>query len=356
MSIPSCFQNIIGYSRREDSCVIDDWNPSYATSESGLYLDELPGFPQRFVASLGGNYDIWEKMNNSIENAIGTFKIDVLQAIMKYKEPSRQRFKGYIGNKSFTNTLSNTCTYRGLRMYSDIIGGTFILRGFYLMQDKTEVVILEIYDEYGLLYSYNLQATAGRPVYTAITPISLPLGGNYYFLYTSTGKPYNNHLTCNCGGFRWCFDIEQPCYKYSRDAWTEWSMVGGVCGDVLADREDWGLSSYGEGLSIHGDFTCDIMGTLCTEYSDWTGDLVDRAIANAIWYKAGAFLSIYVMDSEEVSRRTLLGNEQWNNNRVFYEERYRVLIEYIAENFEDDRNECLKCKSPFGYQIQTQRL
>ena len=89
MSIPVCFSNIIGFSRKEDSCVDESWLDSYAESESGLYIDELPGFPQRFVASLGGNYDIWEKMNNAMENAITTFKMDVVSEILKYNEPVR---------------------------------------------------------------------------------------------------------------------------------------------------------------------------------------------------------------------------------------------------------------------------
>ncbi len=355
MSVTNCFSGIIGLSRKEDSCVLDDWDESYSQSESGLFIDELPGFPQRFVASLGGNYNIWEKMYNSMENAIGTFKIDVLQAILKYHEPTRQRFKGYIGGRSFTTTLA-VKNYQGLRMYSDITGGAFVLRGFYIILDTTENVTLNIYDEYDLLYTYTLTATAGRPVYTAITPLTLPLDRNYYFLYSTTGKPYNNKLTCNCGGYRWCFNIENPCYKYSKDQWTEWAMIAGVSGDVLSERDDWATSSEAKGLVLHGDFTCDVIGTLCTEYSDWTGNEVDWAIANAIWYKTGEFLSIYVMDSEEVSRRTLLGTEQWNANREFYNERYKSLLEFIADNFEDDRNDCLKCRNPFGYKVMTQRL
>jgi hypothetical protein len=356
MSVPTCFQSAIGFSRKEDSCVTDAWDSSYADSDSGLYVDELPGFPQRFVASLGGNYNIWEKMTNALTNAIGTFKIDVLQAILKYKEPSRQRFKGYIGRKTFTNALTTNCTYRGLRMYSDITGGSFILRGVYLMLNTTENVTLEIYDEYDLLYSYVITGTAGRPVYTAITPVSLPLGGNYYFLYTATGKPYDNKLSCNCGGYHWCFNTENPCYKYSRDSWTEWSMVAGVCGDDLSIRDDWNTYSEAQGLVLHGEFTCDVFGSLCTDYTDFVNNEIDFAIANAIWYKTGEFLSIYVMDSEEVCRATLLGVEQWNANRLFYNERYKELIEFIASNFEEDRNECLKCRSPFGFQLQSQRL
>jgi len=352
-----CYSNIIGFSRKSDVCVSEGWDDSYAVSDSGLYVDELPGLPQRFISSLGGNYDIWEKMANAMENAINAFKIDVLGEILKYYEPIRKKFRGDIGYKSFTNTLSD-CDYNGLRMYSDIKGGSYILRGIYLLLDVTEAVTLQIYDEYDLLYTYTLQSEAGKPKYTAITPLTLPLGGNYYFLYTTTGLAYNNKLTCNCGSYKWCFNPVNPCYKSSRDAWTEWAMIGGVCGDLadLANREDWGTSREGSGMILHGDFTCDVIGNLCDDTSDWTGDEIDVAKANAIWYKTGEFLATYIMDSEEVSRKTLLGVEQWNNNRAYYNARYVTMINFIAENYDESRNECLKCKDPYGIETRTQYL
>jgi hypothetical protein len=355
MSIPACFESIIGFSRKEDECVDDSWLDSYAESESGLYIDELPGFPQRFVSSLGGNYDTWEKMNNAMENAIATFKMDVVSEILKYNEPVRSRFKGDIGCKTFTNTVT-PCTYNGLRLYSNITGGAFNLRGVYLILDTTEAVTLEIYDEYDLLYSYTIQAQANRPVYTAITPISLTLDRNYYFLYSTTGNPYDNRLNCNCGGWNWCFCTDHPCFGPSRLKWTEWAMVGGVCGDNIATRDDWATSVQAKGLVLHGDFNCDIIGSLCDEYSDFTGNNeIAMAIAQAIWYKSGEFLSVYVMDSEEVSRRTLLGTEQWNGNRESYAEQYGKRIEFIAQHWEPDM-ECLKCRDPYGFNLTSQVL
>ena len=355
MSVPSCFQSIIGFSRKENPCVDTAWDPFFADSESGLYVDELPGMPQGFIESLGGNYNIWEKMTNAMENAIGAFKIDVLSEILKYKEPARGRFKGDIGAKTFTSLLSDY-TYHGQRMYSDINGGSYVLRGVTLILNVTEAVTLEIYDEYDLLYSVALTSTAGKPKYNIITPIELPLQGNYYFLYTTSGRPYNNKLTCNCGGAKWCFDVCHPCYRPTRDGWTQWAMVGGVGGDNLADRENWNTSREGAGMILHGDFTCDIIGTLCTDHSDWTGNEIDFAIANAIWYKTGEFLATYVMDSEEVSRQTLLGVEQWNANRTFYNARYVAMIDFIAQNFEAEGNDCLKCRQPMGYRKRSQML
>ena len=138
--------------------------------------------------------------------------------------------------------------------------------------------------------------------------------------------------------------------------WTEWAMVAGVCGTTLSERDDWGTQVQARGLVLHGDFNCDIIGSLCDEYSDFTGNNeIGMAIAHAIWYKAGEYLSIYVMDSEEVSRRTLLGTEQWNANREFYSERYKAMIDFISEHWEPDQ-ECLKCRDPYGFMLDSQIL
>lgn len=357
MSVPSCFESIIGYSRKENACVVDAWDASYADSASGLYVDELPGMPQDFIASTGGNYNIWEKMYNSMDNAIRTFKVDVLGEIMKYKEPARRRYYGDVGGKSFTTILSADHTYRGLRMYADVKGGTFTLRAMTLILNVTEDVTLEIYDEYDLLYTYTLHSQAGKPIKTTITPLTLDLDRNYYFLYTTTGKPYNNKLTCNCGSYKWCFNIYSPCYGISRENWTEWAMIGGVGGDDLTERDDWSTSREAEGLILYGNFDCDILGTLCnSDFSDFDSNEVDLAIAHAIWYKTGEYLANYILSTPEVSRPVLLGTEQWANNAEFYAARYQAMIEFISTNFEDERNECLKCKDPHGYKHRIQML
>jgi hypothetical protein len=361
MSVYSCLQEIIGFTRNEDACV-DIYNSSYSNSDSGLYLDELPGMSLRILGSTGGNTTLWQKFGNARENAINAFKVDVLKEILKTKEPVRQKFIGNIGGKSFSSKLGDD-TYQGLRMYSDVIGGTFTLRGVTLILDTAESVTLEVYtgpdDEDGQnsISHFHLTSLAGRAKYNAVTPTTFDLEGDLYFLYnTITGLPYNNQLTCNCGGFKWCFDPSHPCYRYSRDKWTEWAMVAGVHGSDLSIRDDWGTSREARGLILHGDFGCDTLGILCSDHSDWTGNMVDAAIAWSVLYKTGSFLSSYIMDSEEVNRYTLLGVDGLSANIIFYETKYKEMVEFIAENIEDDRNECLKCRNPHGYKRQSQML
>ena len=360
MSIYTCLHDVIGFTRSEDTCV-DDYDASYSVSDSGLYIDELPSMNLRILNSTGGSYGIWDKMTNARENAINALKIDAMREVLKYKEPARQRFIGAIGGKSFSSVLSSD-TYHGLRMYSDIVGGTFILRGVTVILSVTEALTLDVYtgetDEDGAaaIESIALTSLAGRPKYNAVTPIEFDLEGNLYFLYTTTGVPYNNKLTCNCGGYKWVFDPNDPCYKNSRDKWTQWAMVAGTHGADLTTRDDWITTRETRGLILHGDFNCDAQGIFCSDNSDWTGNEIDQAISWALVYKAGSFLSTYIMDSEEVNRYTLLGIDQLGVNIAYYEERYKELIEFIGAYMEEERNDCLKCRSPFGYKRQSQRL
>lgn len=358
MSIYNCLYNVIGFAREECPCV-DDWNADYAVSDSGLYVSELQGMSLRILDSLGGCEDIWEKMTNARENAINAFKLDLVQALSKYKEPSRRVFSGDIGGRysevgKKISRLIPENNYYGLRMYSDIQGGKYILRGVSILLDTTEAVNLEIYDEYDLIHTIPLTSVADRPHRTDITPIEFTLDRSYYFLIAPAGRAYSNKLTCNCGGYRWCFNIDDPCYRFSKDGWTEWAMVGGTYGDAIDDRENWGLNGRASGMILHGNFTCDVFDFFCREDSDFVNNEIDASMAWAILYKTGEFLTTYIMGSPEVSRYTLLGMEQLNENRIYYAERYKIMIDYLAQNMGD--NDCMRCRPPQGMRMRSQRI
>ena len=354
-ALPDCWNSVVGFTRTEDTCINDAYPLDYSESLSGLYIDELQGMTLRILDNTDNSTTLWEKMTRARENAIRTFQTDLTMELTNYKEPTHKRFTGDIGGKSFTRTITGS-TYYGLRMYSDIRGGKFILRGVSLILNSTEAVNLLIYDEYDLLYTIPLTSVAGRPHKTDFADIELTLDRNYYFLISPVGLPYANKLTCGCGGFKWCFCIDDPCYRYSRDRWTEWAMVAGVYGNDLTVREDWPTVREASGMILHGNFTCNIFDALCTDDSDFVNNELDAAMAWAILYKTGEFLTNYIMDTGEVSRYTLLGTEALNENRMYYNKRYAVLMDWIAQNMDDERNDCLKCKSPMGLRRRTQLI
>jgi hypothetical protein len=355
MSVPTCFQNIFGLSRSEDLCV-SGWDDSYAVSLSGSYLDEVEGMSLRNLDAVGGKNTVWEMMDNARTNGINTFKTDIFPELLKYNQYRREKFQGEIGHRRFTAPITKD-TYHGLRMFSDIRGGVFTLRGVTLNLNTTENVNLSIYDDFQLLHTVAISSDAGKPKLTSITPIELDLNGNYYFIYAPVGTPMNNKMTCGCGGYRWCFNTEKPCYNSSKENWTLWAMAGGIHGDVPADRDDWSVSEYAQGLRLYGDFKCDAMQMLCTDASDFENNEIDSAIAWAILWKSAQFLTYEIRNSQEVSRNLLLANDDvLNANMEYYSARYTVLINFIAENIEPSRNECLRCRPSLGVGKSSQRL
>jgi hypothetical protein len=354
MSVNGCFSQIIGFSRSEDICV-DDWDASYALSDSGLYIDELQGMSLRILDAVGGKDSIWSMMDRARTNGINTFKTDIFTELLKYNEYRREKFTGEIGHRRFTSVITKHI-YHGMRFYSNIRGGVFTLRGVTLNLNSTENVNLLIYDDFTLLHTIAISSTAGQPKYNAITPIDLELNGNYYFIYAPIGTPYNNKMTCGCGGYRWCFNVEKPCYNSSKENWTLWAMAGGISGDAITPDsddiiglEDWSVSQYAQGLRLHGDFKCDAMNMLCSDSSDFDNNEIDKAIAYAILYKTAEFLTYEIKNSGEVSRYTLIGNDDvLGTNMQYYSDRYAVMINFIAQNIEPSRNECLKCRSVLG--------
>lgn len=355
MSLPICFENIIGLTRSEDLCVAD-YDVSYSVSNSGLFVDELQGMSLRILDAVGGKDNIWDMMIRARINGINTFRTDIFTELLKYNEYRREKFSGDIGHRRFTQVITKD-TYHGMRVYSDIRGGVFTLRGVTLNLNATENVNLLIYDDFQLLHTVAISSDAGKPKYTAITPIDLDLNGNYYFIYSPVGTPYNNKMTCGCGGYRWCFNIEKPCFNASKENWTLWSMAGGIHGDDINERDDWSVTDYAQGLRLHGEFKCDAVAMLCSEHSDFENNEIDRAIAYAILYKTAEFLTYEIKNSGEVSRYTLIGNDDvLGANMAYYSERYSVLINFIAENIEPSRGECLKCKSSLSVGKVSQRL
>lgn len=355
MSIGSCFYQVIGFARDEDSCV-SGWNAAYGVSDSGLYLTELQGMSLRILDSVGGPKTVWEMMEDSRLNGINTFKTDIFPELMKYNQYRREKFQGEVGHRRFTAPIIKD-TYHGMRLFSDIRGGVFTLRGVTLNLNSTENVNLLIYDDFSLLHTVPISSTANNPKLTSITPIELTLNGNYYFIYAPVGTPMNNKMTCGCGGYRWCFNTEKPCYNSSKENWTLWAMAGGIHGDIPAYRNVWNVSEYAQGLRLHGDFKCDAMQMLCTDASDFTNNEIDSAIAWAILYKTAEYLMYEIKNSQEVSRNNLLGiDDTLNANMEYYSQRYAVLINFIAENIEPSRNECLKCRPSMGIGKTSQRL
>jgi hypothetical protein len=364
--LTECWNNIIGISRKNDDCISDDRPADYNVSKSGLYLDELKGINLRFVNETGGYTDLWTKCQVSIENAIRTFKIDVISELLKKNKERYETFIGNIGSQRFKSNLSITNTYAGVRMYcNDISGGIFKLTHIGVIMDKTETFDIDIYSNLddSIIETISVDSIAGQLNKIALTtPIELPLSDDnydnleYYFIYPITDKqPKNNLVTCGCNGVTWCFNTQKPCFanKAKKDRWRQWAMVGGITGNDISNRENWGISEYMNGLILIGELKCDKFIYLCNENSDYETE-IDQAIAYSVLYKAGEFLMDEFIDNEDISRYTALGKEALINSQEYYNQRYTVMINFIASNLDISQYSCLECTPAKGFQLRQQ--
>jgi hypothetical protein len=252
-------------------------------------------------------------------------------------------------------------TYAGVVMRCNPIkSGVIVLTGISTIFSYTGNVTVTIYDNMNNnLGSYTLTTVADTLTYNAVTEIELPLYSDfidyleYYFVYTLTGQPRNNDLSCNCGSFKPYYDLKVPYYtkkKTKEYGWANYVMVGGVETDSLDFMNDeLGASTDMNGLVFHVELRCKVGETLCKEALDFEGDPIAGAIAHAVWYKAGYELADMILTSGEINRQTMLNHEQLVDFQTEWLTKYNEMLEYIVSNVDVSVSDCFICRD--HYQI-----
>ncbi len=364
--LQNCWENIVGYSRENE---LPDYKrpTNYNLSLSGLYVDELRGINLNIINDTTGY--LWSKLKNAYDNSIRVFKSDIMNEILKHHKTRYDQFIGNIGSQRFSRSLNLTGTYAGIRMYcNDIKGGSFKLNAIGILMDKAETFDIDIYNNLSEepIHTISVTSQPNKVSIVNIEPILLQLSDNnydnleYFFIYPRTTKqPKDNKPTCGCGGVHWCFNSENPCFadaKATKDRWRQYAMIGGISGDDISARENWGITQEMNGIILIGEFNCDKYSYFCNPNMDFENEEIRQAIAHAINYKLGEFIMDFFLDTENISRFTVLGHEAINNNRTYYNSRYSVMINFIAENIDTSKFGCLSCKSVQNAKFSTQRL
>jgi hypothetical protein len=110
------------------------------------------------------------------------------------------------------------------------------------------------------------------------------------------------------------------------------------------------------GLILIGEFSCDKFSYLCNENTDFENDEIGQAVAHAIAYKWGEFTMDYFLDTREINRNITLGLDVINNSREYYNQRYSVMISFIAENLDTEKYGCLSCRPVQNAKLNRQLL
>lgn len=352
-----CLQYIIGLSQTNCECFEDNKPIDYSRSDSGLYMDQVEGLELNLIDSIKNceQGSLWDIMSRARTNAISAFKADLLASLLtKYKQ-KRQPFSGVIGSQSRKNTLNLQTTYAGERIYaSNIIGGIMKIKriGFLMNADNTFNVEIRNEVDDDPLYIIPVQSQADKLYWNEVN-IELPMNletddnPNYYITYPLSGmqpKDTSNGCGCSQSVYKYYWNLQRPMFKtYQKDRWSEYVMVTGISGNDLADRENWGTSSYNMGIFLDVEFKCKVSDLICEQDFDFENNEIAVAMAYAVRYKAAFFLIDSILASSEINRFTMMDRERLMQKKNTYNTEYHTRLEWLTNQINYKANDCLTC-------------
>ncbi len=363
-----CYDNIIGLAQEECACISTDRPADYATSQSGLYMDDLV-----LISSLVGLKDcdqtsIWPILTRARKAAISQFVADT-NALMgqKYRPrraPARDQVLGQIKAKTVespTEALAvvaiECAPIRSGKMTISKLGAVFSGSG---------LVSVGLYNNVdGLLSTHEITTVADT--YTTITlDLELPLYSKYctpliyYFVYTfdAGNLPRANKISCGCSGWTPTYNSAAPYYldkKTRRGApWASYVMVGGTEITDIVELEDTpsAMTSKMHGLVFEVDFSCDVSEVLCKDSLDFESNPLAQSMAFAIYYLTAALVASSVLSSDKLTRSNMINSEDWEDSLIEWQAKYNEHTNYIASQANYTANDCLTCRDVLGMTTQ----
>lgn len=379
MSVPAaCFENIIGLSRTDCPCV-EDAPQGANVSESGLYLDELPGLNlQKLNAtqSCGGG-GLWVKLERARTLAIEETSTELMACIAANSEPARGIGRSMIGEDKKVTAAAHKLTrpFHGLTLQTaKVVGGTFVIEAigtaFKPTPGMPDTIVLNVYereeDSSTPLATYVLPIEGNKVRWTEIEPLTLSMEAlgmtnpRYWLLYEpyAGAQAMNSVINCGCGGFAPYWDPERPQYASMQQKqgrlWADWCMAAGTYGSDLASRDAWSVENATSGLLLRVRFDCDERSTFCTGTPNYATDPIQKVLAHAVRFRAGYNLLTDLLNSTEINRWTMTAGEQMAELRKEYESEWQKrLRDYLCPELTSKANinrygDCRRCKNHHG--------
>ena len=363
-STTDCLSHAIGLSRTNCECFDSDKPLRFNESDSGLYLDELEGLTLNMIDSINDCEagSLWDIMDKARENAIITFKADLMAASSMDYKPKRQPFSGIIGDAKTKTNLSLTSTKAGTRIYcANIISGVMKLKRIGLLMSGAGTYTINVYNDYSTTpiatYTNVITTTVNTLTwYTIPTPLELPMNHeygynpNYYIIYEMVGsiQPKDVKASCGCNSsmYKYYFDIKNPLFKsYEKERWSEFIMISGVSGNDISIRDEWGTEQYLNGMLLDAEFYCKTTDLICKQNFNYEANSLALATAYALRYRAGAYVIDSILSSGQINRFTMMEREQLYGKKNSYTSEYFKRISYISQEMNYNANDCLVCNN-----------
>lgn len=348
----ACLTNIVGITDSSCDCIISgltsDEITALAISNSGLYLDDLPGgVHMKALNNIDACKTFKEMATGARDNAIKMLEDDLIVAISNKYSKSKRAFVGEIGRMSYATTLGTTKRYQAIRIqpwdYSD---GLITLNRFNIAVNATVNFTLRLYrvpknsvmgEE---VTNWPITATANAWfTQNLTTPLKMPLIYNgdlveYWFIYDlqEPGTPFlpkDNKIECST--------CDQASGRLG-----DFVNVWGVQFDDLNALNDHVNDIYGHGMSLSVSIKCDNESLFCREYNDQ--DAIAVTMAHAVRFKAGELLIEEVLKSPDVNRYITMAREYNWGKRNHFRSEYDGRIQYLSETINVDESNCYVCR------------
>lgn len=376
-STAACFENIIGLSRRDCACV-EDRTVDAGVSESGLYLDELPGLRLRMLNSTVdcGDDGLWAKLERAREHGIEEVIAELSACIGANTDTARPPGTSIIGQdkNAARSAVRLNNAYHGLTIQTALVrGGVFEIMSIgtaFKAVNNTGTVAVKVYnrpeESADPIAEVVLNTTPDRVTWNDLAePIPLlmtqdtAVNPRFWLLYEPAGmQAMNVEINCGCSGYKPHWSLTNPQYRNPSDKgahlWAWWAMAAGTKGDNLDNRLTWTVENPTHGLLVRVRMRCDETSTFCTDDPQYRTDPIQKVIAHAVRFKAGAALLQDILTSDRIDRYTMTAGEQLEALKEDYEREFQKrVLEFLCPTLSghDSINrygDCRKCKDTWG--------
>jgi len=364
----TCYDNIIGLARTDCPCIEDAPPTGYNTSESGLFITDVPPFDALSGFEECGGGSIWDALERSRDEAISTFVADTNALLMRTFTSRRERFTGQIGEATGREAYSTGNTYAGIRIACNPLrGGRIKITHIGTLFHGAGTLLLSITNSLNQVVStVTVDILNGWKLNALATPIVLPTYIDFddkheYFItytYSPSNQPRINNINCGCGGFVPWYNQDKPMWSNAHPgnrAWANWIQVGGWSGNTLTDFDQAPSTTNTQmnGLAIQVELGCDVGKVLCNGSLDYTSDPFALSMAYAIRHKSCEILASKLLASTELNRVNVINREILQGLKREWNAKYAENVQYITQEAQLRQNDCLACRDESGMAVRT---
>lgn len=338
-----CLDGLVGISRTTCPCIIDGLTQEQIEemnkSQSGLYLDELPGaLALKDISNIDGCKDYFELAKESLLIAKKTFSDDV-QIAMANQYTDKPKFNGDLGNPSFAGFLGKSKPFQFMQVIPNRPGdATITLRNIKLTVSATDVVDFFILvghsgDIPQVIYTTQVNTVANFGVTIPLPQNKvLPTTSNgrelhYYFVWKGdTGTAArDNKLSCGCSG---------------GNGYDDFVYLKGGESDNLG-MENTRNDEFSHGFTVNVTVGCETGRLVCREFD--AKNAIAVATSVSIQNKANEILIEKVLKSQNINRITMMNREHLYGKRNTFRAKYEATVQWLVLGLDVTKSGCWIC-------------